>query len=84
MILPWVFTQSITDGVKQKMILAIMSLVSELNRTVIFEGVETEDEYNFIESHNEDYQIQGWYFYKSLSLQELQNALVGNDNAQTL
>lgn len=79
-----VFTQSITDGVKQKMILAIMSLVSELNRTVIFEGVETVDEYNFIESHNEDYQIQGWYFYKSLSLQDLQNALVGNDNAQTL
>lgn len=66
------------------MILAIMSLVSELNRTVIFEGVETVDEYNFIESHNQDYQIQGWYFYKSLSLQELQSALVGNDNAQTL
>ena len=57
------------------MVLAIMSLVSNLNRLVIFEGVETVEEYSFIKEYNSDHQVQGWYFYKSLSLTELHKVL---------
>ena len=72
-----VFTQSISDELKQEMLLAIMSLITNLNRTVIFEGVETVEEYNFIKNYNDDYQVQGqgWYFYKSLPLTELLHVL---------
>ncbi|MAE01983.1 MULTISPECIES: EAL domain-containing protein [Pseudoalteromonas] len=72
-----VFTQSISDELKQEMLLAIMSLITNLNRTVIFEGVETVEEFNFIKNYNDDYQVQGqgWYFYKSLPLTELLHVL---------
>ena len=70
-----ILTQSITDEFKKDMVLAIMSLVSNLNRLVIFEGVETVEEYSFIKEYNSDHQVQGWYFYKSLSLTELHKVL---------
>ncbi|MEQ5873199.1 EAL domain-containing protein [Pseudoalteromonas sp. NFXS39] len=72
-----ILTQSITDEFKQDMVLAIMSLVTNLNRLVIFEGVEVFEEYNFIKAFNPNHQIQGWYFYKSLPLTELNKALDG-------
>lgn len=67
-----VFTQTIDDELKKDMITAIMSLIKNLNRTIIFEGVETAEQSTFIESYNNNYQIQGWYFYKSLPIKELE------------
>ncbi|MBD57651.1 EAL domain-containing protein [uncultured Pseudoalteromonas sp.] len=70
-----VFIQSIMDDEKQNMIVAIISLVTNLNRIVIFEGVETVEQYSFIRKYNKGYLVQGWYFYKSLSLAELLSEL---------
>lgn len=70
-----IFTQSVTDPLKKDMLLAIMAMFTNLNRTIIFEGVETQQQCEFIERYNKCYQVQGWYFYKSLSLNKLTELL---------
>ncbi|MBB1469925.1 EAL domain-containing protein [Pseudoalteromonas sp. SG41-5] len=71
-----IFTQSITDPLKKDMLLAIMALFTNLNRIVIFEGVETQEQCEFIEKYNKCYQVQGWYFYKALPLDALKELIV--------
>jgi len=73
-----VFTNSLTDKVKKEMASVIMGLVWSLDRTIIFEGVETQEQSSLIESCREDYQVQGWYYYKSLSLKDLKKVLAKN------
>ncbi len=71
-----IFTQSITDPLKKDTLLAIMALFTNLNRIVIFEGVETQEQCEFIEKYNKYYQVQGWYFYKALPLDALKELIV--------
>lgn len=74
-----VFTQSLTNDMKQKMIFAILDLIDGLNKTVIFEGVETKAEYDLIKSRSPEALVQGWYFYKSLPKQEIRELLIKQD-----
>lgn len=61
-----VFTQSLNDDIKREMVLSIITLVSSLNKRLIFEGVENITELNCIKEYGDDVYIQGWYFYKSM------------------
>lgn len=66
-----VFVNALNFDIKKGMAGAVMDLVTSLGKVVVFEGVETQYEYDMIiESCTERY-VQGWYFYKSLPLTEL-------------
>ncbi|RUO24348.1 hypothetical protein CWE09_10760 [Aliidiomarina minuta] len=65
------FTQSLNDAFKDKMVLSIMAMVSDLHKQVIFEGVETQGELDVIVDRFSDAYVQGWYYYRSLSKEAL-------------
>lgn len=54
----------------KKISLAIMNMASSLNLRVIAEGVETESQYDFLNSKNCD-MIQGYYFSKPMNRQDM-------------
>lgn len=60
---------------------AIMDLVASLGKEVVFEGVETKREYEMITEHCTKGYVQGWYFYRSLPLTELQPLLKENQSS---
>ena len=67
--------KSLVDGIsesyKQAIFVIFCDALLKLNKTLVFEGVETETQYAFISERYPDALIQGWYFYKSLSRDEL-------------
>ncbi len=69
------FVNALNYDLKKTMVSPIMSLLTSLNKEVVFEGVETEHEYQIIKENCESGHIQGWYFYKSLKLRELKKVL---------
>ncbi|MCC5879782.1 MAG: EAL domain-containing protein [Idiomarina sp.] len=66
-----VFTQALNDSFKDKMVLSIMDMVTSLRKQVIFEGVETQGEFDVILNQFPTAYVQGWYFYRSLSKDSL-------------
>ena len=66
-----VFTQALSNDFKKNMVLAILDLLSGLDKQIIFEGVETEQELQSILYSCPNAQVQGWYFYKALTKREL-------------
>ncbi|WP_165313781.1 EAL domain-containing protein [Vibrio ziniensis] len=70
-----VFVNALNFDIKKGMASAIMDLVASLGKDVVFEGVETEREYNMIKEHCFTGYVQGWYFYRSLPLDELLTVL---------
>lgn len=69
------FVNALNYDLKKTMVSPIMSLLTSLYKEVVFEGVETELEYQIIKENCESGHIQGWYFYKSLKLRELKKVL---------
>lgn len=67
--------KSLVDGIsehyKQDIFVIFCDALAKLNKTLVFEGVETEIQYAFIAEKYRDALIQGWYFSKSLSRDEL-------------
>lgn len=67
--------KSLVDGIsesyKQAIFVIFCDALLKLNKTLVFEGVETETQYAFISERYPAALIQGWYFYKSLSRDEL-------------
>lgn len=47
----------------------IIAMAKNLNLTIIAEGVETEEQLQFLKDHNCD-QVQGFYYSKPLSIQD--------------
>lgn len=66
-----VFVNALNYELKKDMVSPVMELVTSLQKEVVFEGVETEREYHMIQKHCPTAFIQGWYFYKSMSLEQL-------------
>lgn len=66
-----VFTQALTNDLKSTMVLSILNLINDLNKEVVFEGVETKEELDLILSITPSALVQGWYFYRSLPIKDI-------------
>ena len=73
--------KSLVDGIsehyKQDIFVIFCDALAKMNKTLVFEGVENETQYNFIAERYPDALIQGWYFSKSLSRSDLAKMLAG-------
>lgn len=67
-----VFTQGLVNDLKRSMVIEILSLINNLNKQVIFEGVETKEELGLIKEITPYALVQGWYFYRSLPIIEIE------------
>ncbi|HID3221529.1 TPA: EAL domain-containing protein [Enterobacter cloacae] len=71
--------KSLVDGInehyKQNIFAIFCDALARLNKTLVFEGVESETQYRFIADRYPDALIQGWYFSKSLTRSELAKKL---------
>ncbi|HGE6929414.1 TPA: EAL domain-containing protein [Enterobacter cloacae] len=65
----------ITEHYKQNIFAIFCDALARLNKTLVFEGVESETQYRFIADRYPDALIQGWYFSKSLARSELAKKL---------
>ena len=66
------FVRDLPDDVESKAITtSVIHLAHQLKMQVIAEGVETEEQLNFLRSHNVDF-IQGYYFHRPMSIEILQ------------
>lgn len=73
------------DKQRQAIISFVVRLAHELNIQVIAEGVETLDQLSFLNSRKVNF-IQGYYFYKPMSIDELVSKLrsISNLNKERL
>ena len=71
-----VFVQALNFDPKKIMASAVMELVSNLDKPVVFEGVESSYEYKMIKKYCPQGYVQGWLFYKSMPLPELLDVLL--------
>jgi diguanylate cyclase (GGDEF)-like protein len=62
-----------------KVVRTIIGLAHNLNLKVVAEGVETEDQFDFLRSADCDY-VQGYYFSKPLGMEEILRFLIHNPN----
>ncbi|MGN0160976.1 MAG: EAL domain-containing protein [Lachnospiraceae bacterium] len=62
------------DANKEKMIIHLIRMIQDLNRTVVCEGVETDKELSFLRDANCD-MIQGYYYDRPLPHDEYQKRL---------
>lgn len=69
----------ITDSSKcnksRSIVETVLFLAKKLNLSTVAEGVETEEQYNFIKSLD-CHKIQGYYFYKPVSSEEMKDLLI--------
>lgn len=71
------FIQEISKNAKDEaIIVSIINLAKNLGMNVIAEGVETESQFNFLVANSCD-AIQGYYFYKPLTVLEITKLLSG-------
>lgn len=68
------FTQSISDPTSHSIIKMISEIVEEKNKECIVEGVETEEQLNSIKTFGFKF-IQGYYFHKPMSRQNITKLL---------
>ncbi|KTC98194.1 EAL domain-containing protein [Legionella erythra] len=59
-------TGAITETLNQ----AIINMANSLDLAIIAEGVETMEQYDYLRRHRVDY-IQGWYFAKAMTIEQL-------------
>ncbi|HCG4535917.1 TPA: EAL domain-containing protein, partial [Salmonella enterica subsp. enterica serovar Typhi str. AG3] len=68
------FVDGISNSEKDSAVLkSIITLSDSLNLKIVIEGVETEEQYNFIYSMEEAPLIQGYYFSRPLTSDEFIN-----------
>ncbi|MDI7743221.1 EAL domain-containing protein [Lysinibacillus fusiformis] len=68
------FVDGISNSEKDSAVLkSIITLSNSLNLKIVIEGVETEEQYNFIYSMEEAPLIQGYYFSRPLTSEEFIN-----------
>ena len=73
--------KSLVDGIsehyKQNIFVIFSDALVKLNKTLVFEGVESEIQYRFIAERYPAALVQGWYFSKSVTQRELAKQLAG-------
>ena len=78
------FIDHIEFGAKEKSIMRfVFSLIHELNLEVIAEGVETTEQYDYLEEHQCDF-IQGYLLHRPLRKEEFGRLLARRDGLQTV
>lgn len=63
-------TGILTDGKDRAIVNTIIKLAKDLNVKVIAEGVETEEQFDYLKRRHCD-EVQGYYFYKPLSKEDV-------------
>lgn len=68
------FTQMIgsQDNNHNKTLNAIFKLVKDLNMAAVFEGIETQEQAEYIQSHTQNAIGQGWLYAKPMPIEQLQ------------
>lgn len=78
-----VFTQAIgTSSINQNMLTAIFQLVHTLGVQLVFEGIESQHEVDYILRHSTDAIGQGWLFSKPVSVEVLKAVIEKNRATQ--
>lgn len=67
-------TKAITESLND----AIINMAKQLNLIIIAEGVETEEQVNYLSENGVRF-LQGWYFSKALSIEKLSDLLQGEE-----
>lgn len=71
--------KSLVDGInehyKQDILVIFSDALAKLHKTLVFEGVESETQYQFIAQRYPESLVQGWYFSKSLTRHDLASLL---------
>lgn len=70
------FVSGLKNKFKKEILMSVLNTLSGLNKRIVFEGVETQEDFEFVKTYNDNALIQGWYFYKSLSIDKLGEALL--------
>lgn len=68
-------TKAITESLND----AIISMAKQLNLIIVAEGVETEEQVKYLSENGVRF-LQGWYFSKAISIENLINLLKGEQN----
>jgi diguanylate cyclase (GGDEF)-like protein/PAS domain S-box-containing protein len=71
------FISQLSDADNCKVVNAVIALAHELNHKVVAEGVETDEQLEFLRSNNCD-EVQGYFFSKPLSAKDF-HALLSED-----
>lgn len=71
-----IFTQSIgTESINQNMLNAIFLMLQKLEATVVFEGIETQEQLDYLTSLSSEAMGQGWLFARPMKTNQLENYL---------
>ena len=72
-------TKAITESLND----VIISMAKRLDLVIIAEGVETEEQVNYLSENGVRF-LQGWYFSKALPIEILTSLLQGEENESPL
>ncbi|MER0126182.1 EAL domain-containing protein [Franconibacter daqui] len=65
------YVKGLQEEYKRNILTCISGLVIGIGAQIVFEGVEDIVELNYLKGHNENAYAQGWFFYKSMNIDEL-------------
>uniref|UniRef100_UPI0031DCD441 EAL domain-containing protein n=1 Tax=Klebsiella sp. TaxID=576 RepID=UPI0031DCD441 len=65
------FVNGLKNEYKRAILTSILDVVYGLNKQIVFEGVESKIDFEFVKSFDENALIQGWYFYRSMPIDKL-------------
>ncbi len=60
-----------TDSVNNKVFIMILEILKNISSEIVFEGVETKEQLDFLSSVLPDAFVQGWYFSKAKPIKEI-------------
>lgn len=69
------YVQGMNEEYKKRILISILELVKSLNPQLVFEGVENKQQLDFIKANFPSSYVQGWFYYKSMSKNDLLKAL---------
>lgn len=65
------FVNGLKNEYKRAILTSLLDVVCRLNKQIVFEGVESKADFEFVKSFDENALIQGWYFYRSMPIEKL-------------
>ncbi len=65
------FVNGLKNEYKRTILTSILAVVCKLNKQIVFEGVESKIDFEFVKSFDEHALIQGWYFYRAMPIDKL-------------
>ena len=70
-----IFTQSLSNDLKRELVTHIIVMINQLNKPLIFEGIEHPSELAHIKQLCDSPKAQGWLFYRAMPKDELESIL---------